>query len=105
MTHSVKLHINGGLLTPDTVVAEKTLTLRWGLCGEKGQQAYSVALLYRGVPLYQSGWVKTKDQHCTFTAPTLRSGFEYEVSLSLRDDAGEETVSKGNFFRTARLEE
>ena len=105
MLYPAELRINNGRLTNETIVPNKEITLSWALGGEGKQCEYAVCLYGQGEKIFNSGWVKSTEQSCVVTSPLMRSGFEYEVTLCLRDEDGNESASSGNFFRLALLEE
>ena len=105
MITPTKLRVNDGRLTRDTVVSDKKIKLSWAIGGEGKQSGYSVIIQRDGESIYESGWIKSEEQSLEFTATEIRSGYEYEVILSLRDEKDNESKSNGNFFRVALLEE
>ena len=105
MLYATKLRLNDGRLTKETVVADKKIKLSWALGGEGAQSGYSVSVLRCGKSIYESGWISSAEQSCELVVPSLRSGYEYELTLSLRDENGIESSSKDNFFRVALLED
>ena len=105
MITPTKLRVNGGRLTRDTVISDKKIKLSWAIVGEGRQSGCSVSILRDGESIYESGWIKSEEQSLEFTVKELRSGYEYELSLSLRDENGEESCSNGNYIRAALFEE
>ncbi len=99
------LRLNGGKLTNETVISGKEINLSWALGDEGKQSEYTVRLLCKGQIILDTGWIKSADQTCTVTSPLLQSGFEYELSLRIRDEGGRESYTDGNRFRLALLEE
>ena len=105
MIYPIKLRINGGRLTQETLVSSRRLTLSWGLGGEGAQGAYRLCLLQKEAPLYESGWISSAEQEAEITAPFMQSGAEYTVALSLRDTEGREGGTLRGSFRATLLEE
>lgn len=105
MLYATKLRLNDGRLTKDSVVSNRKIKLSWALGGEGAQIGYFVSLHHRGNRIYESGWISSAEQSCEFTVPSLRSGYEYRLTLSLRDEKGNESISADNTFRVALLEE
>ena len=105
MITPTKLRINGGRLTSETVIPDRRIELSWAIGGEGRQSGYSVAVYCKEEKIYDSGFVKSAKQSCTINCPEIKSGYEYELFLSLRDENGEESCSNGNYIRAALFEE
>lgn len=105
MIYPIKLRINGGRLTNETVIPDRKIELSWAIGGEGGQSGYSVSVYRKAEKIYDSGFVKSARQSCTIDCPQIKSGFEYEIALSICDENGEESCLSGNYVRAALFEE
>lgn len=100
-----RLRINNGKCNAETIVAARDFELSWALSGHGTQREFMVRVLLHGDEVWCSGWVKSEKQCCRCSGLNLESGFEYGISLSVRDEEGNENSTDGYRFRTALLEE
>ena len=104
MITPTKLRINDGRLTSDTVIHDRRIKLSWATLGIGRQSGYSVSVYRKKEKIYDSDFVTTSEQSCTFDCPQMQSGYKYEIVLSLRDENGEQRCSNGHYIRTAFFE-
>lgn len=110
MLKPYKIRIDHAALTAGErgrTISVKNPEFTWAVaCDRAGayQSQYKIEVVCRGELLWSSGWVYSKTQSARYAGKAFPCGYTVEISLTIRDDKGEESESVADYFYYAALE-